>query len=80
LLNRLGRTEEGLVILKEAYEHANQQELNWYQAELLRSQGELSLKLPTKQEDAEAYFKQAMQIAQSQGALSLELRAALSLG
>jgi class 3 adenylate cyclase/predicted ATPase len=80
LLDRAGRTEEGLVIVQEAYERADQQGSKWFQAELLRFLGELSLKLPERQATAEAQFRQAMQLAHSQQALSLELRAALSLG
>jgi class 3 adenylate cyclase/predicted ATPase len=80
LLDRSGRTEEGLAILAEAYERAEHQGGNWFQAELLRYQGELSMKLSNRQEEAESYFKQAIQLAHSQDALSLELRSALSLG
>jgi class 3 adenylate cyclase/predicted ATPase len=80
LLDRAGRTEEGFTIVKEAFERADQQGLGWYQAELLRSMGELILKMPDRQTTPEKYFMQAIQLAQNQHALSLELRAALSLG
>jgi predicted ATPase len=48
----------------------------WWEAELYRLKGEL---LPVEAE-AEESFVQALQVARRQGARSLELRAALSLG
>ena len=60
---------------------AEQTEAGWYLAELLRTKGELLLleRVPTALETAEQCFHQALDVARRQGALSLELRAAMSL-
>lgn len=51
-----------------------------WDAELHRMKGELVLQDRADEEEAEALFHRALEIAQSQRAKSLELRAALSLG
>jgi predicted ATPase/DNA-binding winged helix-turn-helix (wHTH) protein len=54
----------------------------WAAAEVLRAAGELSLRrrLPNCQADAESRFRRSLAIARSQGALTWELRTAISLG
>jgi predicted ATPase len=65
---------EGLAI-------ANQNEEHCYLAELYRIQGDLYLALPEADDTAaQASFDQALRIARTQQAKSLELRAAISLG
>jgi predicted ATPase len=56
-------------------------EARWYLAELLRRKGELLLlgPGPTAVAAAETCFHQALDVARHQGALALELRAAMSL-
>ncbi|HKA40160.1 MAG TPA: hypothetical protein VKD25_10340, partial [Burkholderiales bacterium] len=50
----------------------------WCLAEALRIRGELALQIGS-QTEAEDYFRQAVKLAQAQGALSWGLRAATSL-
>jgi Predicted ATPase len=90
-LKKAGRTEEVRRVLEEALEAAHHTGEKSYQAELYRLKGELLLKLSTRRSasraaaegktvsDAEACFKESIQIAQRQKAKSLELRAAMSL-
>jgi len=81
-----GNAEEGLSMLAEAQELADQSQERWWQAELYRLKGELMLKragaLSSGQGDtdeAERCFGQALDVAKAQKAKSLELRAAMSL-
>jgi predicted ATPase len=90
-LNKAGRTEEVRRVLEEALDAAHHTGEKCYQAELYRLKGELLLKQSTHRgasraaaegktvSDAEACFKESIQIAQRQKAKSLELRAAMSL-
>jgi len=72
---------EGLAVVDRALARAEQTEGGWYLAELLRTKGELLLgeRAPTASETAEKCFHQSLEVARRQGALSLELRAAMSL-
>jgi len=55
-------------------------EARWWEAELYRLQGELLCQLPSPNApDAEACWRQVLDLARSQQAKTLELRAALSL-
>ena len=76
----LGRLEEARSKLERAIAWADQNGERWYRAELLRMKGELLLqsKAPLAIE-AEECFRTANEIAREQGALSWELRIALSL-
>jgi predicted ATPase len=90
-----GHTEEGLGTLDEALEVICQNEERWYEAELYRLKGELSLQSrspqssvsdprplapdPQAEAEAEGYFLKAIEIARKQQAKSLELRATMSL-
>jgi predicted ATPase len=80
---RLGqerRTEEGLSAVAEALDGVQQTGERYYEAELYRLKGELTLqRLSVTNPHAEACFQQAFEIARKQSAKSLELRAAMSL-
>ncbi len=86
---KAGQTEEGLNTLAEALETVDKTGERWYEAELYRIKGELLLaregdnqKAKGEKEavsEAETCFSKAMDIARSQSAKSLELRAVRSL-
>jgi predicted ATPase/DNA-binding winged helix-turn-helix (wHTH) protein len=80
-LGGAGHTAEGLVVVDKALARAEQTEAAWYLAELLRTKGELLLvgRARVAVATAEACFQQAIDVARRQGALSWELRAAMSL-
>jgi len=76
-----GQVAEGLAAIEEALERSERSEGRWCIAELLRVKGELIL-LENADEAvgaAEDHFRQALDWARRQGALSWELRAATSL-
>jgi predicted ATPase len=74
---KVGKIDQGLAALAEAFETVDQCGDRWCEAELYRVEGELLLQ--TKAE-AEQCFWQAIEIARRQQAKSLELRATVSLG
>ncbi|MGB9649847.1 MAG: hypothetical protein WCB44_32765, partial [Stellaceae bacterium] len=80
-LARAGRGAEGLAAMDEALALSESDEERWCVAELLRIKGELILSEggPDAAEAAEDHFRQALDWARRQGALSWELRAATSL-
>ena len=80
-LGGAGQIAEGLRVVDKALARAEQKEEGWYLAELLRTKGELLLlgRVPSAVAAAEACFQQALDVARRQGALSWELRAAMSL-
>ena len=85
LHGRLGQADEGLRILAEAQETADNNGERWWQAELCRLKGDLTLKRSgiqnpdaESQSAAETLFQQALDTASRLSAKSLELRAALS--
>jgi predicted ATPase len=80
-LGHAGQVSEGLAELNEAIERPEQTKEWWLIAELLRVKGELLLLQGTQgaATEAEAHFRQALAWARRQGALCLELRAAMSL-
>ena len=73
-----GQVDESLSTVGEALDFVEKTNERFYQAELYRLQGEMTLQ-PSKREEAEACFRQAIEIAQKQEAKSWELRAATSL-
>ncbi len=73
-----GRVDEGLHALDEAVETVNHTDEHFYEAELYRIKGEL-LAHNQGSEAAEDCFRRAIEIARSQQAKALELRAAMSL-
>ncbi len=76
---KAGRTGEGLAALEEALEASRAQNERWWDAELHRLRGDLLHADGADEGDVEAAFVRALQIARSQEARTLELRAALSL-
>jgi predicted ATPase len=76
----LGQPEEGLEVLAEALALVENTGERYMEADLHRLRGELLLELaPDDHGPAEGAFQQALAVARSQGAKSLELRAAMSL-
>ena len=78
---RAGRLAEGLEVLEEACSLAHASRGFFYEAELHRLRTALLLRSDPHdaEPEAEAGFLQALELAQKQGAKSLELRAATSL-
>jgi predicted ATPase len=71
---------EGLAVLATALKEAEETGMRFYEPELHRLKGELLLALdPANPAEAEACFHQAVAIARSHQAKSLELRATMSL-
>ena len=78
---RAGRFTDALASVEQALERSERNEERWLAAELLRIKGELLLLQGTAggAAVAEDLFRQALEWARRQGALSWELRAATSL-
>jgi predicted ATPase/class 3 adenylate cyclase len=83
---RTGQAEEGLSVLAEALAAVDSTEERFYEAELYRLRGELTLAqssvqslASSVQKEAEECFWKAVEIARKQQAKSLELRAVMSL-
>ena len=90
-----GQVEEGLATVAEALAFVDRTEERFYEAELYRIKGELTLQQsrcqgskskstgptpdPRPQGEAEACFLKAIEVARKQQAKSLELRAVMSL-
>ncbi len=77
-----GKSEAGQQLLAEAFAAVQRTEERYWEAELYRWQGELLGQEAERPqwEGAEAHFLRALEVARSQQAKSLELRAAMSLG
>ena len=76
----MGQPEAGLTLLTEALTLVDATGERWYESEIYRLKGELLLQQASdNQAEAEGCFHQAISIARSQQAKSLELRAATSL-
>ncbi|MBN1135065.1 MAG: AAA family ATPase [Anaerolineae bacterium] len=75
---RIGKAEQALGLLNEAFTLMEASEERSWEAELYRLRGEALLR-QGEQVDAEAAFRRAIDVAQRQGARSWELRAATSL-
>ena len=80
-LGRVGDVPRGLATLDRALDRTERTEGRWYVAEFQRIRGELLLLggAPGAAAAAEGHFRQALDWARRQGALSWELRAATSL-
>jgi predicted ATPase len=80
-LGRAGQHAEGLAAIEEAIARSERTEERWAMAELVRVKGELLLLqgAPGAAAAAEDHFRQALDWARRQGALSWELRAATGL-
>ncbi|HEX6482733.1 MAG TPA: AAA family ATPase [Ktedonobacteraceae bacterium] len=76
---KAGRVEEGLAFIDEALADARAYNERWWDAELHRLRGEFLLLRGTDTSDGEAAILRAIEIARSQQAKSLELRATMSL-
>jgi predicted ATPase len=77
---KAGRVEEGLTVLDEALAMVTSTGDGAWESELYRLKGELALAVfGTHRSEAEACFRQALDIASTRRAKSLELRAATSL-
>jgi TOMM system kinase/cyclase fusion protein len=75
-----GRAEEGLTLLGETLAMVTRTGDGAWDAELYRLKGELVLAVsPSRHAEADALFRQAIDIASTRRAKSLELRAAMSL-
>jgi predicted ATPase len=78
--DHLSHTEDGLQVLAEVHTLVEQHEERYWEAEICRLRGVLSLRQPgTPQAEAEAWLQRALDVARRQEAKSLELRAAMSL-
>jgi len=80
-LGGTGQVAQGLRAIEEALARSERSDGRWCVAELLRIKGELLLLdgAPNASAAAEAHFRQALEWARRQGALSWELRSATSL-
>jgi predicted ATPase len=77
---KAAQPEAGLQVLAEALDLVATTKECWWEAELLRLAGVLRLQLPSPDvTQAEACFRQALDVARRQGAKALELRAAMHL-
>ena len=76
---KAGRWEEGLDALEQALAESLQNNEHWWDAEIHRLRGELMWAQGADPDDIEAAFQRALEIARTQQARSLELRAATSL-
>ena len=76
---KAGRAKEGLVSIDEALSEARTHNERWWDAELHRLRGQLLLMHGADASDGEAAILRAIEIARSQQARSLELRATMSL-
>jgi predicted ATPase len=72
------QVEPALLAIHEALARVERTKERWCLAEALRIRGELALQIGS-QTEAESYFRQAVKLADAQGALSWGLRAATSL-
>src|SRR5579884_2808364 len=76
---KAGRARDGLAVLDEALDASRTHNERWWDAELHRLRGELLLMLGADASDAEAALLRSIEVARSQQARSLELRATMSL-
>ena len=77
---RLGRIDEALEVVSAAFDDGRKSGERWWDGELHRIRGELLLQsAAVNSREAERCFQAAIDIARTQGALVLELRASASL-
>ncbi|GCE07466.1 ATP-binding protein [Dictyobacter aurantiacus] len=76
---KAGRVEEGLATIDEALAEAHAHNERWWDAEIQRLRGELLRTQHADDSEVEAAFLHSIDIARSQQARSLELRATMSL-
>ena len=75
---KAGQAAEGLRAVADAFEVVNTTDERWYDAELYRLKGELTLQQSQDAAQAEACYQKALDVARQQEAKSWELRAATS--
>jgi DNA-binding SARP family transcriptional activator len=75
----IGQPEDGVEAIEQGLSESLHNDEHWWDAELHRLRGELIWRLNAEREAVESAFRRAIEIAQSQQAKSLELRAATSL-
>jgi predicted ATPase len=76
----LGRYDDALRSIDEALTLIETSKERWWQAEVNRAAGELTVKLPGPDpQKAERYFDRALEVARAQEAKSWELRATMSV-
>jgi tetratricopeptide (TPR) repeat protein len=73
------QVDRGLDVIEDALTRCNDRQELWYLPELIRIKGELMLRSVRHAGDAEARFREAMDMAAQQGARFWELRCAISL-
>lgn len=76
----IGEVESGLDVIQETFDALETNDERDYLAEIHRIRGELLAAGGRPSEDVESAFTEALAVARNQGAKSLELRAAMSLG
>ena len=84
----MGQAERGIAVVDEALAEVERTGERWWESEIRRLKGDLILTASPRTAgarrqstaDADECFQQALAVARSQGARSLELRAAVSLG
>jgi class 3 adenylate cyclase/tetratricopeptide (TPR) repeat protein len=76
---RAGQPREGLAVLEEAQRFVAEKGERWYEPELHRLQGQLTLAAGGARDDAWLAFEASRAVAGERGARSLELRAAIRL-
>jgi DNA-binding SARP family transcriptional activator len=76
---RAGQIGLGLEAIEQGFSESRRNGERWWDAELHRLRGELIWSQGAEMDEVEAAFRRAIEIAQSQQAKSLELRAATSL-
>jgi predicted ATPase len=74
-----GQVDRGLDVIEDALARCNDRQELWYLPELIRIKGELMLRTARHSGDAEASFREAIDIAVRQGARFWQLRCATSL-
>jgi tetratricopeptide (TPR) repeat protein len=79
VFGKMGQTEEAFSLLEEANSIAEKVGEYFWTAESYRLQGEMTILNTRKLEEAESYFLRALDLAERQGSLSLQLRVAMSL-
>lgn len=79
VLDKAGQVDEALGALEQAFAESQQNDEHWWDAELFRLRGEFMQASGAGANAVEADLRRAIEIAQTQQAKSLELRAATSL-
>jgi DNA-binding winged helix-turn-helix (wHTH) protein/tetratricopeptide (TPR) repeat protein len=74
-----GRLDDGLNALRDALAVANEHEIRFYEAETYRLRGELLKQNDSNVAEAQSCFERAIEVARTQSAKSLELRATMGL-